>query len=120
MARQGDSAEWGSAITVERTSVSSQSKNSAISSRQRLMSDSFTPYARQVIDDDDVAAVVDVLRGDWLTTGPCVERFEYAFAKFVDTNHAVAVSSGTAALHLCMQAAGIGPGDEVIVPALTF
>ncbi len=84
------------------------------------MSHSFIPYGRHVIDDADIKAVVDVLRGDWLTTGPRVDQFEQAFAVYVGARHAVAVSSGTAALHLCMLAAGIGPGDEVIVPALTF
>ena len=84
------------------------------------MTQPFVPYGRQEIDDTDVAAVVDVLRGDWLTTGPTVVEFEEKFAEFVHANHAVAVSSGTAALHLAMMAAGVGPGDEVIVPALTF
>lgn len=84
------------------------------------MSSPFIPYGRQVIEDDDVAAVVEVLRGDWLTTGPTVGKFEDAFAGYVGAQHAVAVSNGTAALHLAMLAAGIGPGDEVIVPALTF
>jgi perosamine synthetase len=84
------------------------------------MSVDFIPYGRQVIEDDDIAAVAEVLRGDWLTTGPMVERFEQAFAAQVDARHAVANSNGTAALHLCMLAAGIGPGDEVIVAALTF
>jgi perosamine synthetase len=78
------------------------------------------PYGRQEIDDDDVAAVVEVLRGDWLTTGPAVDRFEQAFAELVGAPHAVAVANGTAALHVAMLAAGIGPGDEVIVPTLTF
>jgi perosamine synthetase len=84
------------------------------------MAASFIPYGRQVIEDDDVAAVVEVLRSDWLTTGPLVGKFEAAFAAFVGAGHAAAASSGTAALHLAMLAAGIGPGDEVIVPALTF
>jgi perosamine synthetase len=84
------------------------------------MAERFIPYGRHVIDDADVEAVVSVLRGDWLTTGPLVGRFETAFAAFVEAKHAVAVSNGTAALHLCMLASGIGPGDEVIVPALTF
>ena len=84
------------------------------------MSKPFIPYGRQLIEDDDIAAVVEVLRGDWLTTGPTVGRFEDAFAGYVGAEHAVAVSNGTAALHLAMLAAGIGPGDEVIVPALTF
>ena len=80
----------------------------------------FIPYGRQEIDEDDIAAVVEVLRGDWLTTGPAVERFEGAFAGLVGAQHAVAVTNGTAALHLAMLAAGIGPGDEVIVPTMTF
>ena len=78
------------------------------------------PYGRQEIDEADVEAVVQVLRGNWLTTGPAVESFEQAFAAYVGAPYAVAVSNGTAALHLSMLAAGIGPGDEVIVPALTF
>lgn len=80
----------------------------------------FIPYGRQIIDDDDVAAVVDALRSDWLTTGPAVRKFENDFAAFVGARHAVAVSNGTAALHLSMLAAGIGPGDEVIVASMTF
>ena len=78
------------------------------------------PYGRQEIDEDDIAAVVEVLRGNWLTTGPAVARFEHAFAELVGAVHAVAVTNGTAALHLAMLAAGIGPGDEVIVPTMTF
>ena len=78
------------------------------------------PYARQTIEDDDVAAVVAALRSDWLTTGPLVKEFEEAFAREVGTAHAVAVSSGTAALHAAVAALGIGAGDEVIVPAMTF
>jgi len=78
------------------------------------------PYSHQWIDEDDIAAVVEVLRSDWLTTGPKVEEFERAFADFVGAKEAVAVSSGTAALHAAMDALGIGPGDEVIVPAMTF
>jgi perosamine synthetase len=78
------------------------------------------PYARQSVSDDDVEAVIEVLRSDWLTTGPKTEAFETAFAGSVGARHAVAVSSGTAALHAAMYAASIGPGDEVIVPAITF
>jgi perosamine synthetase len=84
------------------------------------MSDGFIPYGRQIVDEDDIDAVVEVLRSDWLTTGPAVERFESAFAGFVGAEHGVAVTNGTAALHLAMLAAGVGPEDEVIVPALTF
>jgi perosamine synthetase len=78
------------------------------------------PYGRQWVDEDDIAAVTAVLRSDWLTTGPKVDEFEQALAEFTGAKHAVVVSSGTAALHAAMHALGIGPGDEVIVPAMTF
>jgi perosamine synthetase len=78
------------------------------------------PYGRQCIDEEDIQAVVNVLRSDWLTTGPLIEAFEEAFARRVGARHAVAVSSGTAALHAAMHALGIVQGDEVIVPAITF
>jgi perosamine synthetase len=78
------------------------------------------PYGRQWIEEDDIQAVVEVLRGDWLTTGPKVGEFERAFADMTGVREAVAVSSGTAALHCAMYALDIGPGDEVIVPAMTF
>ena len=78
------------------------------------------PYGRQSIDDDDVAAVIEALRSDWLTTGPRVEEFEAALAACTGSRDAVAVSSGTAALHAALHALGIGPGDEVVVPTLTF
>ena len=78
------------------------------------------PYGRQWIDDDDIAAVVSVLKSDWLTTGPNVREFEHAFAAYVGAAEAVAVNSGTAALHASMFALGVGPSDEVIVPAMTF
>jgi perosamine synthetase len=84
------------------------------------MRNRFLPYGRQCIEDEDVAAVVEALRSDWLTTGPRVEEFERAFAATVSAREAVAVTSGTAALHAAMFAIGIGPGDEVIVPAMTF
>ena len=77
-------------------------------------------YGRQLVDDDDIRAVRDVLISDWLTTGPKVEEFEKAFARAVGAKETVAVSSGTAALHAAMFALGIGSGDEVIVPAMTF
>ncbi|MDQ7792873.1 MAG: UDP-4-amino-4,6-dideoxy-N-acetyl-beta-L-altrosamine transaminase [bacterium] len=78
------------------------------------------PYGRQCLDDDDIAAVVNVLRSDWLTCGPKVAEFERGFADFVGADEAVSVSSGTAALHAAMYGMSIGPGDEVIVPAMTF
>jgi perosamine synthetase len=78
------------------------------------------PYGHQWIDDDDVAAVTGVLRSDWLTTGPAVAELERSLASATGAANAVAVSSGTAALHAAMFALGVGPGDEVIVPAMTF
>lgn len=78
------------------------------------------PYSRQSIDRNDIEAVVEVLRSDWLTTGPKVPEFEKALAKFVGAKHAVAVCNGTAALHSAMFALGVGPGNEVIVPPMTF
>ena len=78
------------------------------------------PYGRQSIDDDDVQAVVDVLRGDWLTQGPSVAAFEQDFARACDVPHAVAFSSGTAALHAAAHVAGLGPGDELVTSAITF
>lgn len=81
---------------------------------------SFLPYGRQSIDAEDEAAILEVLRSAWLTTGPKVAEFEAAFATFCGAREAVAVSNGTAALHCAMYALGIGPGDEVIVPPMTF
>jgi perosamine synthetase len=77
-------------------------------------------YGRQSIDEDDIQAVIQILKGDWLTTGPAVSAFEKAIADYLGAKEAVAVNSGTAALHAAAYAAGIGPGDEVIVPLITF
>jgi perosamine synthetase len=78
------------------------------------------PYSRHSVDRADEDAVVNALRSGWLTTGPGVERFEDAFARRTGARHAVAVTNGTAALHAAMYGAGVGPGDEVLVPTLTF
>jgi dTDP-4-amino-4,6-dideoxygalactose transaminase len=78
------------------------------------------PYGRQWVDEDDVAAVSAVLRGDWLTTGPAVDAFEAALATVAGGTPAVTVTSGTAALHTAYAAAGIGPGDEIVTTPLTF
>lgn len=77
-------------------------------------------YGHQWIGEADIRAVVDVLRSDWLTTGPKVSEFEQAVADYVGAEYAVAVNSGTAALHAAMYAVGVGPGDEVILPPMTF
>jgi UDP-4-amino-4,6-dideoxy-N-acetyl-beta-L-altrosamine transaminase len=78
------------------------------------------PYGRHQLDESDVNAVADVLRGDWLTQGPAVAEFESALAKACDVPHAVAFSSGTAALHGAAFAAGLGAGHELITSAITF
>lgn len=78
------------------------------------------PYGRQSLNEDDIQAVVEVLRSDWLTTGPKVREFEEAFAAWVGARHAVTFSSGTAALHGAAFAAGLGAGDEAITTPLTF
>ena len=78
------------------------------------------PYGRQSIDEADIQSVVDVLRSDWLTTGPKINEFEEAFAACVGAKYAVAFSSGTAALHGAAFAAGLKPGDEAITSPLTF
>jgi UDP-4-amino-4,6-dideoxy-N-acetyl-beta-L-altrosamine transaminase len=82
--------------------------------------DRLLPYGRQWVQDDDIAAVTDVLRSDFLTTGPAVERFEQELSAYAGAAHAVAVNSGTAALHAAYFAAGIGPGDEIVTSPLTF
>lgn len=80
----------------------------------------FLPYGRQTIEEDDITAVVAALRADMLTTGPTVDAFDRAFADKVGAAHAISCNSGTAALHLAMMALGIGPGDAVVVPCMTF
>ena len=77
-------------------------------------------YGRQSIDEDDVAAVVDVLGSDFLTCGPATERFEGIIGETVGASYVTAVANGTAALHVACLAAGIGPGDEVVVSPITF
>ena len=84
------------------------------------MSDWRVPLTDIAVPEQDVQAVLDCLDSGWLTMGPRIAAFEEALAEFVGTEHAVTVSSGTAALHLACLAAGLGPGDEVIVPAFTF
>ncbi|MFI5612480.1 DegT/DnrJ/EryC1/StrS family aminotransferase [Amycolatopsis sp. NPDC051903] len=80
----------------------------------------FLPYGRQSVTDEDIAAVTDVLRGNWLTTGPAVTRFEADLAEHTGGVPAVAVTSGTAALHVAYAAAAVGPGDEVVTSPMTF
>lgn len=78
------------------------------------------PYGRQFLDDDDIQAVVEVLKGDWLTQGPHVPAFEEACARFCGASNGVALSSGTAALHAACSCLDLRPGDEVITSPITF
>src|SRR5215831_10626692 len=71
-------------------------------------------------DEQELSGVIDALDSEWITAGPRTERFEKAFANFVGATDAIAVSNGTAALFLALKALGIGPGDEVLCPSLTF
>ena len=82
--------------------------------------DRFLPFAAPMIGEAEIEAVVACLRSGWLTTGPNVKQFESAFADFTGARHALAVNSCTAALHLALEAAGIGPGDEVVTSPMTF
>ncbi|HBF50307.1 MAG TPA: UDP-4-amino-4,6-dideoxy-N-acetyl-beta-L-altrosamine transaminase, partial [Massilia sp.] len=81
----------------------------------------FLPFALPDIGEEEIAAVVECLRSGWVTTGPATRRFEAAFAAYLGAGvEAISVNSATAGLHLALEALGIGPGDEVIVPTLTF
>ena len=80
----------------------------------------YIPYGKQSIDENDIKAVVDVLKSDFITTGPKIEEFEIKVADYVGAKYAVAIANGTAALHAACFAAGIGEGDEVITTPITF
>lgn len=93
---------------------------STIERERRPAREQFLPFALPQIGDDEIAEVVDSLRSGWVTTGPKVKRFEAELAAYVGASHTIAVSSCTAGLHLALCALGVGPGDEVVVPTLTF
>jgi len=84
------------------------------------MNERSIPYYRPKIGTDEIDAVVDSMRNGWLTTGPKVHEFERAFSRACGVKHAIALNSCTAGLHLGLAALGVGPGDEVIMPSLTF
>jgi len=86
----------------------------------RPVRESWLPFHRPRIEDDEIAEVVETLRGGWLTTGPRVKQLERELAAYVGAGHAVALNSGTAALHLALEAIKLGPSDEVILPTYTF
>jgi len=91
-----------------------------MSLQQPSKRDTFLPYCLPLIGEEEIAEVADSLRSGWVTTGPKVKRFERDFAAYIGAKHAIAVSSCTGALHVSLAALNIGPGDEVIVPTLTF
>src|SRR5258708_5984281 len=78
------------------------------------------PFHRAAVGEDEVQAVSEVMRSGWLTMGPKTFEFETEFAKYVGSQHAIAVSTGTAALHLSLEAAGVQAGDEVLLPTTTY
>jgi dTDP-4-amino-4,6-dideoxygalactose transaminase len=82
--------------------------------------ETFLPYCLPFIGEEEIQEVIDSLRSGWVTTGPKVKRFEEEFARYVGAEHAIAVNSCTAALHLSLAALGVGPGDDVILPTFTF
>ena len=84
------------------------------------MKEPIIPYGKQFITDEDIAAVSNILRGDFLTQGPAILNFERAFASYVGARYAVAVANGTAALHLCALAMDVKPGQKVITTPITF
>lgn len=119
------SRSHGNVLVVPSTDVLIMKEKTVVNSRLAIegghpVRTEMLPYGRHWLDSDDVAAMVETLQSAWLTTGPKVGEFERAFAETVDARCAVAVCNGTAALHTAMHALGIGPGDEVIVPAITF
>ncbi|HEV7180067.1 MAG TPA: DegT/DnrJ/EryC1/StrS aminotransferase family protein, partial [Candidatus Baltobacteraceae bacterium] len=84
------------------------------------MRHAFLPYCRPAIDEHEIDAITDCFRNGWLTSGPKVKEFEAEFAERSGVEHAVALNSCTAALHVALSAMGVGPGDEVVTPSLTF
>ena len=84
------------------------------------MSNSIIPYGKHFITNEDIDAVIEALKSDYLTQGPYIKEFEDNFAKYVGSKYAVAVSNGTAALHLCTLALGVKNGDKVITSPITF
>jgi dTDP-4-amino-4,6-dideoxygalactose transaminase len=88
--------------------------------KEHLLRTHFLPFHVPEIAEDEIQAVVETLRSGWLTSGPKVRQLEQEFAAYIGCSHAVAVNSGTAALHLALEAIGLSQGDEVIVPTMTF
>jgi dTDP-4-amino-4,6-dideoxygalactose transaminase len=88
--------------------------------KTRSLRSSFLPFAAPLLGDEEIQGVLECLRSGWLTSGMKVKEFEAKFAEYVGTKHAIAVNSCTSALHLALEAVGVGPGDEVITTPMTF
>jgi perosamine synthetase len=91
-----------------------------VNMEKTTLSDDFLPFALPVIEEEEISEVLDVLKSGWVTTGPKVKLFEREFAEYIGCKHAIAVNSCTAALHLALEAIGIGEGDEIITSPMTF
>lgn len=113
-------AQRGADEAADRMRVAAQAGEQLAIEGGKPVRATLLPYGRHQVTPEDIEAVVEVLRSDWLTTGPKVEEFERALADYVGAAHAVSFSSGTAALHGACFAAGIGAGDEAITTPLTF
>ncbi len=109
----------GSDLSAENLMVSPDSHLENISSNIGSR-DKFLPFHIPDIGDEEINAVIETLKSGWLTTGPKVHQFEKEFSEFIGVRHAIAVNSGTAALHLALAAIGVTEGDEIIVPTMTF
>jgi dTDP-4-amino-4,6-dideoxygalactose transaminase len=95
-------------------------RETAVDVKQAPVREAFLPFSRPDIKQAEIDEVVDTLRSGWITTGPKTKEFEQRFAEYVGARHAIAVNSCTGGLQVALAAAGIGPGDEVIVPTMTF
>src|SRR5579859_1862802 len=85
-----------------------------------VSADACVPFHRASVGEEEAHAVAEVIRSGWMTMGPKTFEFEKGFASYIGTEHAIAVSTGTAALHLSLEAAGVQAGDEVLIPTTTF
>ena len=88
--------------------------------KRHTLNNDFLPFHVPQVDDNEIEEVVAVLRSAWLTTGPMAKNFEEEFSSYIGSSHAIAMNSGTAALHLALEAIGVKERDEVIVPTMTF
>jgi dTDP-4-amino-4,6-dideoxygalactose transaminase len=119
--RQAYWQRWEGPVTLTRDRPSNFRRGEAILLEPGVSQSQLTvPFHRPSIGEEEIAEVVDTLRSGWLTTGPKVDQFQRRFAAAVNARHAIALNSATAALHLALEAAGVGAGDEVIIPTYTF